>query len=42
MDSENNDSIKVYPTVESIPETKAIILNDTVTIQNELKKRNLS
>ena len=38
MDSENNDSIKVYPTVESIPETKAIILNDTVTIQNELKK----
>jgi len=36
MSCENIESITI--SVETIPETKEIILNDTVTIQNELKK----
>ena len=34
----NNESNNVTATAESLPETKEIILNDTVTLQNELKK----
>ena len=32
----NTENVK--PTEETVPETKEIILNDTVTIHNELKK----
>ena len=36
MSCENIESVTI--SIENIPETKEIILNDTVTIQNELKK----
>ena len=36
MSCENIESVAI--SVESLPETKEIIINDTVTLQNELKK----